>query len=68
MVAIQLINLLSGARIPKKLLYLIIGSGAAIGDIFLMDDRGSGVAFTGSVDTATYINVELSSRRVLLLY
>ena len=60
MVATQLINLLPDTRIPKIVLHLIIESGAAIGDIILMNDCGSGVAFTGPTDTAAHINVELS--------
>jgi len=52
LVATQLINLLPDTRIPKIVLHLIIESGAAIGDIILMNDCGSGVAFTGPTGTS----------------
>jgi len=62
LVAMQTIQLLHNAGIPKNVLHLIIGSGATIGDSLIEDDRVAGVAFTGSTDTATHINIKLAKR------
>jgi delta 1-pyrroline-5-carboxylate dehydrogenase len=50
----QLIKLLPGAGMLKNVLHLIIGPDAVVGDIILMVDRGSGVAFTGPTDGGSH--------------
>ncbi|WP_455207930.1 bifunctional proline dehydrogenase/L-glutamate gamma-semialdehyde dehydrogenase PutA, partial [Kaarinaea lacus] len=62
LVATQMIQLLHDAGIPKNVLHLLVGSGASIGDVLLKDHRVAGVAFTGSTETASRINMSLAQR------
>jgi len=51
------------AGIPAAVLHFIPARGSLIGKTLLTDDRISGVAFTGSTDTAVQINQTLASRK-----
>lgn len=62
LVAMQVINLLHEAGIPKEVLQFLPGSGDTIGDTLIQDKRVSGIAFTGSTDVATHINIKLAQR------
>ncbi|MCI0505198.1 MAG: bifunctional proline dehydrogenase/L-glutamate gamma-semialdehyde dehydrogenase PutA [Gammaproteobacteria bacterium] len=62
LVAAHMIQLLHNIGIPKDVLHLLVGSGAVVGDVLLRDQRVGGVAFTGSTETATRININLAQR------
>jgi RHH-type proline utilization regulon transcriptional repressor/proline dehydrogenase/delta 1-pyrroline-5-carboxylate dehydrogenase len=58
--AMRCIELLHQAGIPKDVLLFLPGDGANIGKHLLSDSRIAGVAFTGSLQTAKFINQQLS--------
>ncbi|MCQ8183315.1 bifunctional proline dehydrogenase/L-glutamate gamma-semialdehyde dehydrogenase PutA [Methylomonas sp. SURF-1] len=60
--AMVAVRLLHRAGVPKPALQLLPGDGARIGQRLLSDPRVAGVAFTGSVETASLINRQLSLR------
>ncbi|MGX1101104.1 bifunctional proline dehydrogenase/L-glutamate gamma-semialdehyde dehydrogenase PutA [Amorphus sp. MBR-141] len=62
LVAARAVELLHEAGVPGDVLHLLPGDGAAIGGALLPDPRVSGVAFTGSVETAHIINRALAAR------
>jgi RHH-type proline utilization regulon transcriptional repressor/proline dehydrogenase/delta 1-pyrroline-5-carboxylate dehydrogenase len=62
LVATRMIQLLHMAGIPKNVLHLLVGPGTVVGDVLLRDQRVDGVAFTGSTETATRINIALAQR------
>jgi len=51
------------AGLPQNVLSLVNCSGKLVNDVILNDERVSGVAFTGSFETATQINLTLAKRR-----
>jgi RHH-type proline utilization regulon transcriptional repressor/proline dehydrogenase/delta 1-pyrroline-5-carboxylate dehydrogenase len=63
LVAAQVVQLLHRAGVPRDVLHLLPGSGAAIGERLLPDARIAGVAFTGSTQTASSIQSRLAERR-----
>jgi RHH-type transcriptional regulator, proline utilization regulon repressor / proline dehydrogenase / delta 1-pyrroline-5-carboxylate dehydrogenase len=63
LVAYRAMSLLHGAGIPAEALALLPGDGGRIGRQLLSDPRISGVAFTGSNETANLINRALAERR-----
>ncbi|MDN3640579.1 bifunctional proline dehydrogenase/L-glutamate gamma-semialdehyde dehydrogenase PutA [Simiduia curdlanivorans] len=62
LVAAFTVNLMHQAGVPKEVLQLLIGDGAAIGKHLLSDPRIAGVAFTGSTETARIINLQLAQK------
>lgn len=60
--AMACVELLHQAGVPKEVLHFLPGDGAAIGGLLLGDERIAGVAFTGSAETARFINRQLSRR------
>ncbi|MBI3772621.1 MAG: bifunctional proline dehydrogenase/L-glutamate gamma-semialdehyde dehydrogenase PutA [Gammaproteobacteria bacterium] len=64
--AAHVIQLLHQAGIPGDVLHLLPGSGSALGAKLLNDPRISGVAFTGSTDTARLINQTLAQQTTIL--
>lgn len=64
--AARVVQLLHQAGIPGDVLHLLPGSGAALGTRLLSDPRISGVAFTGSTDTAQHINQTLAKHQTIL--
>jgi RHH-type proline utilization regulon transcriptional repressor/proline dehydrogenase/delta 1-pyrroline-5-carboxylate dehydrogenase len=64
--AARVIQLLHEAGIPGDTLHLLPGNGAALGSKLLNDPRISGVAFTGSTDTARQINQTLAQQTTIL--
>ena len=56
------VQLLHEAGIPKEVLQFVPGEGRRIGPLLTADPRLSGVAFTGSTDTAQAINRALAAR------
>ena len=62
LVAAEAVRLLHRAGVPTAILHLVPGDGARIGKVLLADRRLSGVAFTGSNETAASINRALADR------
>ena len=56
------VELFKRAGVPSDVLHLLLGNGSRIGQKLLTDARLSGVAFTGSTDTALKINRQLAER------
>ncbi|MDG7052396.1 MAG: bifunctional proline dehydrogenase/L-glutamate gamma-semialdehyde dehydrogenase PutA [Wolbachia endosymbiont of Alcedoecus sp.] len=61
-IAYEAVKILHEAGIPKNVLHLIPGNGRYLGETLIPDNRISGVAFTGSTQTAQIINRMLASR------
>jgi RHH-type proline utilization regulon transcriptional repressor/proline dehydrogenase/delta 1-pyrroline-5-carboxylate dehydrogenase len=62
LIAFRAIRLLHAAGIPPAALQLIIGSGEVVGAKLVNDPRVDGVIFTGSTDTAKFIQQALATR------
>ncbi|MCF6324251.1 MAG: bifunctional proline dehydrogenase/L-glutamate gamma-semialdehyde dehydrogenase PutA [Gammaproteobacteria bacterium] len=62
LIAARAVQLLHQAGVPGEVLHLLIGSGRTIGMQLVNDRRTSGIAFTGSTETAQTINRALASR------
>ena len=62
LVAAEAVRLLHQAGIPQAVLQLLPGDGARIGKVMLAHPALSGVAFTGSNETAAIINRSLAAR------
>jgi RHH-type proline utilization regulon transcriptional repressor/proline dehydrogenase/delta 1-pyrroline-5-carboxylate dehydrogenase len=62
LVAARAVGLLLEAGVPPDVLHLLTGDGASVGARAVADPRISGVAFTGSTETAQAINRSLASR------
>ncbi len=62
LVAAEMVHLLHEAGIPKDVLQLLPGKGAVIGAKLVADSRVSAVMFTGSTETAQFINRSLAAR------
>ncbi len=58
--AMRCIQLLHQAGIPQDVLQFLPGDGRSIGQQLLADSRIAGVAFTGSLSTARFINQQLA--------
>jgi len=56
------VRLMHQAGVPVEVLHLLPGDGAAVGARLVADIRISGVAFTGSTETARAINLALAQR------
>ena len=56
------VELFHRAGIPAEVLHLLPGAGETIGARLIADARTSGIAFTGSVETAHAINLALARR------
>lgn len=62
LIAAFAVKLLLKAGLPKSVICLLPGEGASIGKLLLADQRISGVAFTGSSETANKIQQYLAMR------
>ena len=54
------VDLLHQAGVPKDVLHFVPGSGATVGNALVSDRRVSGVAFTGSTETAARIAARMA--------
>ena len=61
-VAHRVIELLYEAGMPRDVVQLLPGDGPTVGSVLSSDPRITGVAFTGSTDTAQVINRALAAR------
>ncbi|TQV82039.1 bifunctional proline dehydrogenase/L-glutamate gamma-semialdehyde dehydrogenase PutA [Denitrobaculum tricleocarpae] len=62
MIATEAVKLMHRAGVPGDVLHLLPGDGAKVGSQLVRDQRISGVAFTGSTETARLINQALAAR------
>jgi len=62
LIAHRAIQLMLEAGVPAGAIQLVLGRGSEIGAQLLSDSRVSGVAFTGSIQTAQMINRTLAAR------
>ncbi len=62
LIAARAVELFLKAGVPGDVLHLLPGDGAAVGGALVSDQRISGVAFTGSTETARLINQQLAMR------
>jgi len=62
LIATRAVALFHQAGIPGSVLHLLPGEGSRIGPLLTADERISGVAFTGSTETARLINRTLAAR------
>ena len=62
LVAFEAVKLLHEAGVPRNVLQFLPGDGARIGKVLLAHPALSGVAFTGSNETAAIINRALAAR------
>lgn len=63
LIAARAIQLFHQAGCPENVLHLLTGSGRKIGGVLIPDLRINGVVFTGSTDTARFINKQLAQRQ-----
>ena len=62
MIAIRAIELMLEAGMPRDVIHVLTGTGSEMGKRLVTDPRISGVAFTGSTETAGAINRSLAER------
>jgi len=62
LIAAEAVRILHKAGVPGDVLHLIPARGSQIGKVMVPDERISGIAFTGSTDTAQVINRTLADR------
>ncbi|WP_275099117.1 bifunctional proline dehydrogenase/L-glutamate gamma-semialdehyde dehydrogenase PutA [Sedimenticola hydrogenitrophicus] len=62
LIAARAVALFHQAGIPGRVLQLLPGAGSRIGPLLTADERITGVAFTGSTETARLINRSLAER------
>ena len=62
LVAAEAVRLLHEAGAPTDVLHFAPGDGSSVGTRIVRDGRVSGVAFTGSIETARQIELELARR------
>ncbi len=62
LIAARAVELYHEAGIPGNVLQLLPGEGKTVGGALVPDDRVTGVAFTGSTETAHRINRQLADR------
>lgn len=62
LVAHRVVELLYEAGMPRDVVQLLPGDGPTVGSVLSSDPRITGVAFTGSTDTAHIINRSLAAR------
>ncbi|MFQ6006652.1 MAG: L-glutamate gamma-semialdehyde dehydrogenase, partial [Woeseia sp.] len=62
LIAHRAVRLMLEAGVPPAVLHFLPGDGATIGGHAIADPRVSGVAFTGSTETARIINQSLAAR------
>ena len=62
LIAAEAVRILHEAGVPGDVLHLLPGDGPSVGGALIKDPRTSGVAMTGSLDTAKLINRQLAER------
>ena len=62
LVAHRVVQLLHEAGVPPQVLHFLPAPGGELGPVLAGDERISGIAFTGSTDTAQWLNRRLAAR------
>ncbi len=62
LIAAHAVRVLHEAGVPSDVLHFLPGKGDVVGRILINDSRVAGVAFTGSTETARFINQTLATR------
>ena len=62
-IATEAVKILHQSGVPVDILHLLTGDGFTVGAKLVADERISGVAFTGSTETAKIINRSLANRK-----
>lgn len=62
LIAARAVELFHEAGIPKEVLQLVPGEGKTVGSAIVADTRIAGILFTGSTETARFINKTLADR------
>lgn len=62
LIAAHAVHVLHEAGVPSDVLHFLPGKADVVGRILINDGRVAGVAFTGSTDTARFINQTLATR------
>lgn len=62
-IAFKAVEILHRAGVPKDALQLLIGRGSVVGAKIVSDARVDGIMFTGSTETAKFIEQSLASRK-----
>jgi RHH-type proline utilization regulon transcriptional repressor/proline dehydrogenase/delta 1-pyrroline-5-carboxylate dehydrogenase len=65
--AMLCVRLLHQAGIPERVLQFVPAGGRLTGDLLVADPRVTGIAFTGSTDTAQWINRRLAQHHPMLI-
>ena len=60
--AVFVVKLLEQAGVPARVVNLVTGSGASVGEALIRDARVAGISFTGSTKVGTHINEVAASR------
>lgn len=63
LIAFKAVQILHQAGVPKGILQLLVGSGSVVGAKLVSDTRVAGVMFTGSTETAKFIEQSLANRK-----
>lgn len=63
LIACKAVQILHEAGVPASALQLLIGRGSVVGAKLVSDERIAGVLFTGSTETAKYIERSLAARK-----
>jgi RHH-type proline utilization regulon transcriptional repressor/proline dehydrogenase/delta 1-pyrroline-5-carboxylate dehydrogenase len=62
LIGARAVSLMLEAGVPDDVIQLLPGDGAKVGGALVSDPRITGVAFTGSTETAKLINLQLAQR------
>jgi len=63
LIAFKAIQILHAAGVPKDAVQLVIGKGSIVGAALVQDPRVAGILFTGSTETAKFIEQSLANRK-----
>lgn len=63
LIAFKAVQIMHEAGIPVDALHLLIGPGRVVGAKMVSDERTAGVMFTGSTETAKFIEQSLANRK-----
>lgn len=63
LIAFKAVQILHQAGVPKGILQLLVGKGSVVGAKLVSDPRVAGVMFTGSTETAKFIEQSLANRK-----
>lgn len=56
LIAMEFLNILDAAGLPKGVLNMVVGLGSVVGDVLATSTKVRAISFTGSSETGKYIN------------